>query len=196
MRCGNGYCHVAESKFKSYLEQIGVDLCGSILDVACGPVSLACLYDDVHGHDNSPIFINQLAERGVSARLADITELDYPPNSFSYVVSFNPPMKPFKRINFCAGIKKFVEDMLCIAREKVIVRSGPLMPHLPPEYDRFIERRGKCHVVYGAKKYPAGGLPIWSPYLEKSEFTVRKQPGRPCTVRVMDRMENTESCTS
>ncbi len=155
--CRATYCHVARYKFEIYLDQIGIDLEGSILDVACGPVSLASLYDGVHGHDNSPAFIRRLAEQGVSARLADITQLDYPPNSFRYVVTFNPPMRPFRQRGAVrAGIKRFVEEMLHIAQEKVVIRSGPMMPHLPPEYDTLVERRGENYVVYRAGNWPGG----------------------------------------
>ena len=86
-RCA-GYCRLARYRFERYLDQMGIDLEGSILDVACGPVSLACLYDDVCGHDNSPAFVEDLAEREVPARLADITELDYPSRSFCYAFGF------------------------------------------------------------------------------------------------------------
>lgn len=156
MRCV-GYCRRAECRFRYYLEQIGIDLGkGSILDVACGPVSLACLYQDVHGHDNSSMFVENLASRGISVRLADITELDYPPKSFCYAVSFNPPMKPFKmRDNLQNGIKKFLEDMLSIAQERVIIWSVPLIRSLPSEYNHLLERKGKNYVVYRAKDYPA-----------------------------------------
>ena len=145
------YCSVARDKFEGYLDQMGIDLEGRILDVACGPVSLACLYDDVCGHDNSPAFVEHLAERGVPARLADITKLDYPSRSFSYVVSLNPPMKPFRRRgDVRAGVRRFVEEMLWIARERVIIRSVPMMDFLPPEWDHLVERRGRNYVVYRA----------------------------------------------
>lgn len=146
-----GYCRLARYRFESYLDQMGIDLEGSILDVACGPVSLACLYDDVCGHDNSPAFIEHLVERGIPARLADITELDYPSESFSYVVSLNPPMKPFRRRgDIRAEIRRFVEEILRIARKGVIIRSGPMMDYLPPQCDHLVERRGKNYVVYRA----------------------------------------------
>ncbi|MGB3944291.1 MAG: class I SAM-dependent methyltransferase [Methanothrix sp.] len=149
-RCA-GYCRVARYRFESYLDQMGIDLEGRILDVACGPVSLACLYDDVWGHDHSPSFVEDLAERGVPARLADITELDYPSGSFSYVVSFNPPMKPFRRRgDVRVEVRRFVEEMLRISRKMVIIRSGPMMDHLPPECDHLVERRGRNYVVYRA----------------------------------------------
>ncbi len=150
VRCA-GYCRLARYRFESYLDQMGIDLEGRILDVACGPVSLACLYDDVCGHDHSPSFVQHLAERGVPARLADITELDYPSGSFSYVVSFNPPMKPFRRRGEARSeVKRFVEAMLRIARKKVIIRSSPMMGYLPPEFDHLVERRGRNYVVYRA----------------------------------------------
>lgn len=130
---------------------MGIDLEGSILDVACGPVSLACIYGDVCGHDHSPSFVQHLAEQGVTARLADITELDYPSGSFSYVVSFNPPMKPFRRWgDVRSEVKRFVEAMLRIARKKVIIRSGPMMGYLPPEFDHLVEGRGRNYIVYRA----------------------------------------------
>jgi SAM-dependent methyltransferase len=155
--CCAGYCRRARYRFESYLDQMGIDLDGSVLDVACGPVSLACLYDDVYGHDHSPSFVEHLAERGVPARLADITELDYPSRSFSYVVSFNPPLKPFRRRgDVRAEIRRFVEEMLRIARKKVIIRSGPMMNYLPPEYDHLVECRGSNYIVYRAEGCGSG----------------------------------------
>ncbi len=143
-----------ESRFRKYLEQIGVDLDGSILDIACGPVSLGCIYDNVHGHDNSPKIVHYLRERGISARQADITQLDYPSKSFRYVVTFNPPMKPFRREgDFHSGIKRFVEDMLRIAQKRVIIRSGLIMAFLPFEYNHIIEKKGRNFVVYKAECY-------------------------------------------
>ncbi len=159
------YCSTARDKFEGYLDQMGIDLEGRILDVACGPVSLACLYDDVCGHDNSPTFVEHLVERGIPARLADITELDYPSESFSYVVSLNPPMKPFRsRGDVRAGVRRFVEEMLRIARERVIIRSGPMMELLPPEWDHLVERRGRNYVVYRAGDGGSGPLsPLYEP---------------------------------
>lgn len=160
VRCA-GYCRLARYRFESYLDQMGINLDGSILDVACGPVSLACLYDDVYGHDNSPAFVGFLTERGVPARLADITELDYPSRSFSYVVSFNPPLKPFRRgEDVRAGVRRFVEEMLRIARKMVIIRSGPLMDYLPPECDHLVERRGPNYIVYRADGCDRGLVPL------------------------------------
>lgn len=161
------YCSVARDKFEGYLDQMGIDLEGRILDVACGPVSLACLYDDVCGHDNSPAFVERLVERGIPARLADITDLDYPPGSFSYVVSLNPPMKPFRsRGDARAGVRRFVEEMLRIARKRVIIRSGPMMDFLTPECDPLVERRGRNYVVYRAENYgPSSVSSICEPYL-------------------------------
>jgi SAM-dependent methyltransferase len=161
VRCA-GYCRLARYRFESYLDQMGIDLEGSILDVACGPVSLACLYDDVYGHDHSPSFVEDLAERGVPARLADITELDYPSRSFCYVVSFNPPMKPFRRRgDIRAEIRRFVEEMLRIARTGVIIRSGPMMDFLPPECDHLVERRGRNYVVYRAEDCGSSSTPAF-----------------------------------
>lgn len=158
VRCA-GYCRLARYRFESYLDQMGIDLEGSILDVACGPVSLACLYDDVCGHDHSPSFVEHLAEQGIPARLADITELDYRSGSFCYVVSFNPPMKPFRRRGDTrAEVKRFVEEMLRIARKRVIIRSGPMMDFLPPECDHLVERRGANYVVYRAEDGRSGSL--------------------------------------
>jgi hypothetical protein len=63
VRCA-GYCRLARYRFESYLDQMGIDLEGSILDVACGPVSLACLYDDVYGHDHPPLSLKILPNGG------------------------------------------------------------------------------------------------------------------------------------
>jgi hypothetical protein len=61
-------------------------------------------------------------------------------------------MKPFRRRgDICVEIKRFVGDMLQIARKKVIIRSGPIMPYLPPEYDHLVERCGRNYVVYRAE---------------------------------------------
>lgn len=148
------HCSRAELRFRKYIEEIGIDLDGSILDIACGPVSLGCIYDNVYGHDNSPKIVRYLREKGISACQADITQLDYPPKSFRYVVTFNPPMKPFcRKSDFRSGIKRFVEDMLRIAEERVIIRSGPAMSFLPSEYDHLVEKKGVSFVVYNAKQY-------------------------------------------
>jgi len=45
---------MTELRFQNYLKQMGIDLEGSILEIACGPISLGCIYENVHGHDNSP----------------------------------------------------------------------------------------------------------------------------------------------
>ena len=147
----------AELRFRNYLNHMGIDLEGSILDIACGPVSLGCIYENVHGHDNSPRIVRCLAEKGIPASLSDISRLDYPSKSFRYVVTFNPPMRPFReRGDTCGGIKKFLEDMLRIAQDKVIIRSGPIMPFLPAEYDRLIERKGENFAIYRADAYSPG----------------------------------------
>jgi len=147
----------AELRFRNYLNHMGIDLEGSILDIACGPVSLGCIYENVHGHDNSPRIVRCLAEKGIPASLSDISRLDYPSKSFRYVVTFNPPMRPFReRGDTCGGIKKFLEDMLRIAQDKVIIRSGPIMPFLPEEYDRLIERKGENFAIYRADAYSPG----------------------------------------
>lgn len=91
--------------------------------------------------------------------LADITEPDYPSRSFCYVVSFDPPMKPFRRRgDVQAGIRRFVEEMLRISRTMAIIRSGPMMELLPPEWDHLVERRGKNYVVYRAGGSGSGPL--------------------------------------
>ena len=134
-----------------------IDLEGSILDVACGPYSLGCIYDNVHGHDNSPKIIRCLEERGIPACLADISRLDYPPKSFRYVVTFNPPLRPFRESGeIRSRIKRFLEDMLRIAQERVIIRSSPIMSLLPVEYDSLIDRRGENYAIYRADRYRPG----------------------------------------
>lgn len=147
----------AELRFRNYLEQMDIDLDGSILDVACGPYSLGCIYDNVHGHDNSPKSIRSLKEMGIPACLADISELDYPPKSFHYVVTFNPPLRPFReRGNARSGIRRFLEDMLRIAQERVIIRSRTIIPLLPEEYDSLIDKKGDNFAIYRADRYIPG----------------------------------------
>ncbi|MBN1324151.1 MAG: class I SAM-dependent methyltransferase [Methanotrichaceae archaeon] len=153
-------------RFRSYLEEIGIGLEGSPLDIACGPFSLGCIYEDVHGHDNSPRAISCLKEKRISARLGDITRFDYPSKSFRYVVTFNPPMKPFRqRGDHREGIKRFLEELLRIAQERVIIRSDPIIPVLPIEYDPLIERRGENFIIYSARSDPTSygeGAGSWS----------------------------------
>ncbi len=147
----------AELRFRNYLKQMGVDLDGRILDVACGPFSLGCIYDNVHGHDNSPKIIRCLKEIGIPACLADISQLDYPPKSFDYVVTFNPPLRPFRqRGDARSGIKRFLEDMLRIAQERVIIRSSTVIPLLPEEYDSLLDRKGDNYAIYRADRYQTG----------------------------------------
>ena len=137
-------------RFRNYLDVMELDLCGSILDLACGPISLACLYREVYGHDIKPEFIESLQKNGIPARLADILDLgDYAPDSFDFVVSFNPPMKPFGRNgDVCGTVKRFLYELLSITREKVVIRSIPMMSFLPLAYDHLIECRGQDYVIY------------------------------------------------
>ena len=147
----------AERRFKNYLEQMGIDLEGSILDIASGPFSLGCICNDVHGHDNCPGFVRCLEEMGIPASLADISRLDYPSKSFRYVVTFNPPLRPFRqRGDARSGIKRFLEDMLRIAKERVIIRSSTVIPLLPAEYDSLIDRSGENFAIYRADCYRPG----------------------------------------
>ncbi|NPV63367.1 MAG: class I SAM-dependent methyltransferase [Methanotrichaceae archaeon] len=144
----------AECRFRNYLKDMRIELEGSILDIACGPFSLGCIYDDVHGHDNSPGFVRCLKERGISASLADISQLDYPTKSFRYVVTFNPPLRPFReRGDLRSGIKGFLDEMLRIAQDRVIIRSGPIMSLLPSEYESLIEQKGANYVIYRASSH-------------------------------------------
>ena len=169
---------VTEFRLRNYLRDMDIDLEGSILDIACGPFSLGCIYNDVHGHDNSPRIIRCLEERGISACLADISRLDYPPKSFRYVVTFNPPLRPFRqRGDARSGIKSFLEDMLRIAQERVIIRSNTIIPLLPHEYDLLIDKKGENFAIYRADRYLQGsgvGLQVTAllPRLESTSQAV------------------------
>jgi len=46
----------AEFRFRNYLKYMAFELEGCILDIACGPYLLGCIYDNVHGHDDTESF--------------------------------------------------------------------------------------------------------------------------------------------
>lgn len=135
----------------SYLRNViyasGIELNGSILDLASGVTSLAYLYPDVVAVDNDPQKIKMLRKDGVKGVIADIERLPFEEKSFDYVVSITPPQKPI--ILHGDGHHRFVIDQeynrklvdatLRIAREKVLIASYCIT--LQPPYDYLIEKR-------------------------------------------------------
>lgn len=134
--------------FKEVIYASGIELDGSILDVASGVTSLAYSYPDTVAVDNDPQKIKRLRKDGVKAILADIESLPFEERSFDYVVSISPPLKPmvFHRDGYVSfGVdqewnKKIVDAALRIARKQVLIASYFIVLH--PPHDDLIEKRG------------------------------------------------------
>ena len=117
--------------FNEVISASGVELNGSLLDLASGATSLAYLYPDTVAVDNDPQKIKILRRDGIKAVIADIESLPFDNKSFDYVVSISPPQKPIiLHSNGCYHFvidqeynMKFVDVTLRIARKRVLIVS-------------------------------------------------------------------------
>ena len=145
--------------FNEVIGASGVELNGSLLDLACGTTSLAYLYPDTVAIDNDSRKTKMLRRDGIKAVIADVESLPFKNKSFDYVVSFSPPQKPvILRSDGCVHFhvdqeynRKLVDATLRIARKKVLIASYCIA--LQPPYDHLLEKRdtnGYYYVLYRA----------------------------------------------
>lgn len=132
---------------KELIYESGIELDGSILDLASGAVSLASSYPDAVAVDNDPQKIKRLRKDGIKAILANIESLPFQGKSFDYVVSISPPLKPvvFHKDGYVSfGVdhewnKKIVDAALRIARKEVLIASHFIASN--PPHEDLVERR-------------------------------------------------------
>lgn len=135
--------------FSELISESGMELGGSILDLASGATSLASSYPDVVAVDNDPQKIKLLRKDGVKAILADIESLPFEDKSFDYVVSVSPPLKPvvFHNDGYVSfGVdhewnNKLIDAALRIARKEVLIASYFVALH--PPHEELVEKRDK-----------------------------------------------------
>ncbi len=150
-------------QFSELINESGIELNGSILDLASGVTSLASSYPETVAVDNDPQKIKLLRKDGVKAILADIENLPFEGKSFDYVVSFSPPLKPvvFHKDGYVSfGVdhewnKKIIDAALRIARKEVLIASYFVALH--PPYEDLVEKRdsnGLQWVLYKASDNP------------------------------------------
>jgi len=142
--------------FNEVISASGVELNGSLLDLASGTTSIAYLYPDTVAVDNDPRKIKMLRRDGIRAITADIESLPFENKSFDYVISFSPPQNPIILRSNNNGHYHFVIDQeynrklvaatLRIARKKVLIDSYCIA--LQPPYDHLIEKRTTDHHHY------------------------------------------------
>jgi len=133
--------------FSELIDASGIELDGSILDIASGVASLASSYPDAVAVDNDPQKIKLLRKEGIRAILADIENLPFEGKSFDYVVSVSPPLKPvvFHKDGYVSfGVdnewnRKIIDAALRIAREEVFIASYFVALH--PPYEDLVEKR-------------------------------------------------------
>ena len=142
----------------SYIRELiytsGMELDGSILDVASGVTSLAYLYPDVVVVDNDPRKIKMLRNDGIKGVVANIESLPFEEKSFDYVVSISLPQKliilhrdGFVRFNVNHEYnRKIVDAALRIAREKVLISCYDITIQSP--YNDLVEKKGIVHGFY------------------------------------------------
>lgn len=146
-----------------YLNEViyasGIELNGSILDLACGVASLAYLYPDVVAVDYDPRKIKMLRKDGIKGVVADIERLPFERKSFDYVVSISPPHKPIRILHRDGYVRfdldqdynrRIVDAALRIARKKVLIASRPIA--FEPPHEHMIKKRstdGYHYVIYG-----------------------------------------------
>ena len=149
---------------KNIIGAAGVELDGSLLDLASGTASLAYLYPDAVAIDNDPRKTKVLRSDGIKAVIGDIESLPFEDKSFDYVVSFSPPQKPVVlQTDGCCHFhvdqecnRKLVDDALRIARKKALIASHAIA--IKPPYEYLIEKRetnGYYFVLYKANSDPA-----------------------------------------
>lgn len=149
--------------FTEIIGASGVELNGSLLDVASGATSLAYLYPDTVAIDNDPRKTKMLRRAGIKAVIADIESLPFENKSFDYVTSFSPPQKPvILHTDGCCHFrvdqecnKKLVDATLRIARKKALIASYAIARE--PPYEHLIEKRdtnGHYYVLYRASNDP------------------------------------------
>lgn len=150
-------------QFGELISESGIELDGSILDLASGVTSLASSYPETVAVDNDPQKIKLLRKDGVKAILADIENLPFEEKSFDYVVSFSPPLKPvvFHEDGYVSfnvdheWNKKIINAALRIARKEVLIASHFVALH--PPYEDLVEKRdinGLQWVLYKASDNP------------------------------------------
>ena len=146
-------------RFNEVISASGMELNGSLLDLASGTTSLAYLYSDAVAVDNDPQKVKMLRRDGIKAVIADIESLPFEEKNFDYVISFSPPQKPI--ILHSNGYYHFVIDQernrklvdaaLRIARKRALIASYAIATE--PPYKHLIERRetsGYYYVLYRA----------------------------------------------
>jgi len=149
--------------FNEVIGASGVELNGSLLDLASGTTSLAYLHPDTVAIDNDPQKTKMLRRDGIKAVIADIENLPFENKSFDYVVSISPPQKPvILRSDGCIHFhvdqernRKLVDATLRIARKKALIASYAIARD--PPYEHLIEKRDTDHhhyVVYRASNDP------------------------------------------
>ena len=135
--------------FSELINESGMELDGSILDLASGATSLASSYPDVVAVDNDPQKIKLLRKDGIKAILADIERLPFEDKSFDYVVSVSPPLKPviFHNDGYVSfGVdhewnNKIIDAALRIARKEALIASYFVALH--PPHEDLVEKRDK-----------------------------------------------------
>jgi len=146
-------------RFNEVISASGVELNGSLLDLASGTTSLAYLYSDAVAVDNDPQKVKMLRRDGIKAVIADIESLPFEEKNFDYVVSFSPPQKPiilhsngsYHFVIDQERNRKLVDAALRIARKRALIASYAIATE--PPYKHLIERRetsGYYYVLYRA----------------------------------------------
>ena len=149
--------------FNRLIDASGVEMNGSLLDLASGTTSLAYLYPDTVAIDNDPRKIKMLRRDGIKALIADIGSLPFENDSFDYVVSISPPQKPvILHSDGCIHFhvnqecnRELVDATLRIARKNVLIASYAVARD--PPYEHLIEKRGTnghYYVLYRASNDP------------------------------------------
>jgi len=145
--------------FDELIDASGIELNGSLLDLASGVISLAYLYPDTVAVDSDPQKIKRLRRDGIKGIVANIETLPFEEKSFDYVVSISPPQKTviLHRNGYVRfGVdqeynRRLVNAALRIARKNVLIASYYIATQ--PLYDHLIEKKdtnGHYYVFYRA----------------------------------------------
>lgn len=157
-----GYLDRRSATWLDHLDKSDTSLHGSVLDVACGPVSLAILHSDVVGFDGDPKFILALREQSVRAIHGDLQKLPFDDNSFDICVCFNPPNAPYDispsslrlsmnrlDVDNSKLVRNVTSELIRVARKLVLISGKKYSSGFPPaEYRKFVDFESDIMVRY------------------------------------------------
>ncbi|PIN70620.1 hypothetical protein COV93_00750 [Candidatus Woesearchaeota archaeon CG11_big_fil_rev_8_21_14_0_20_43_8] len=142
------------------LDASGLSLTGSLLDVACGPVSLGAYYPDTIGLDADPKYIKAIRKQSIRGIIGDFRDMPFDDDEFDYSVCFSPPLAPYeldtlniqRDLESCELVKEVTSEMIRVTKKKVlIVHTYYANAFAPQEFKHLVEKRDTNYILYSCR---------------------------------------------